>query len=153
MLAFKFLEVAWRKTPLCCCAILNPKFSEHPTVSKWLASCDFSSVPDIDDFSVEEQSQSRMVYESVLGEDNAVRASFFFSLCKCCQYYPSWWIARSTVVLLYRCLPCVCLWRKSLTFLFYNDIFFRLVITMAMSLLSRIWKAKTSEAESIPIPL
>ncbi|EYC28543.1 hypothetical protein Y032_0007g3280 [Ancylostoma ceylanicum] len=43
---------------------------EHPTVSKWLASCDFSSVPDIDDFSVEEQSQSRMVYASVLGEEN-----------------------------------------------------------------------------------
>ncbi|KAK6743597.1 hypothetical protein RB195_010712 [Necator americanus] len=43
---------------------------EHPTVSKWLASCDFSSVPEIDDFSVEEQSQSRMVYESVLGEEN-----------------------------------------------------------------------------------
>ncbi|ETN74391.1 hypothetical protein NECAME_04070, partial [Necator americanus] len=42
----------------------------HPTVSKWLASCDFSSVPEIDDFSVEEQSQSRMVYESVLGEEN-----------------------------------------------------------------------------------
>ncbi|KAL6726782.1 hypothetical protein Aduo_008716 [Ancylostoma duodenale] len=43
---------------------------EHPTVSKWLASCDFSSVPDIEDFSVEEQSQSRMVYASVLGEEN-----------------------------------------------------------------------------------
>ncbi|CAJ0598982.1 unnamed protein product [Cylicocyclus nassatus] len=42
---------------------------EHPTVSKWLASCDFSSVPDIDDFIVEEESQNRMVYESVLGGD------------------------------------------------------------------------------------
>ncbi|KAK6044071.1 hypothetical protein COOONC_18425 [Cooperia oncophora] len=27
---------------------------DHPTVSRWLASCDFSSVPDVDDFSTEE---------------------------------------------------------------------------------------------------
>ncbi|KHJ94527.1 hypothetical protein OESDEN_05543, partial [Oesophagostomum dentatum] len=42
----------------------------HPTVSKWLASCDFSSVPDIDDFLIEGQDQSHVVYASVLGEDN-----------------------------------------------------------------------------------
>ncbi|KAK6029846.1 hypothetical protein OSTOST_04031 [Ostertagia ostertagi] len=46
---------------------------DHPTVSRWLASCDFSSVPDIDDFSsetVEERSPDCVIYDSVLGGDH-----------------------------------------------------------------------------------
>lgn len=39
---------------------------DHPTVSKWLASCDFSSVPNIDERSVR-LSQNSLILGSVLG--------------------------------------------------------------------------------------
>ncbi|VDO71858.1 unnamed protein product [Heligmosomoides polygyrus] len=43
---------------------------DHPTVSRWLASCDFSSVPDIDDLAEEEHAPNCVIYDSVLGGDN-----------------------------------------------------------------------------------
>lgn len=45
---------------------------DHPTVSRWLASCDFSSVPDIDDLAEEEHAPNCVIYDSVLGGDNPV---------------------------------------------------------------------------------
>ncbi|PIO73627.1 hypothetical protein TELCIR_04400 [Teladorsagia circumcincta] len=56
---------------------------DHPTVSRWLASCDFSSVPDIDDFStevVEERSPDYVIYDSVLGGDHLVGYYDVFNL-------------------------------------------------------------------------
>ncbi|WKY02322.1 hypothetical protein Q1695_015954 [Nippostrongylus brasiliensis] len=43
---------------------------EHPAVSNWLASCDFSSVPDGEEFVVEDPSPNCVIYDSVLGGEH-----------------------------------------------------------------------------------
>ncbi|VDL81626.1 unnamed protein product [Nippostrongylus brasiliensis] len=47
---------------------------EHPAVSNWLASCDFSSVPDGEEFVVEDPSPNCVIYDSEADADGYITA-------------------------------------------------------------------------------